>query len=81
MRRLTGWILFAAGAWMLISPQALLGLKELKWLYNYAFPGEALAGVLVLSAAYYLLDFKVDLKKTAKGHTVKRFLAPLRSTA
>ena len=66
MRRLWGWILFAVGTWMLISPQALLGLKELKWVYDYAFPGEALAGILVLSAAYYLLDFKVNLERGNK---------------
>jgi hypothetical protein len=66
MRKLWGWILFAAGAWMLISPQAILGLKELTWLYHYAFPGEALAGILVLSAAYYVLDFRVDLQKHSK---------------
>jgi hypothetical protein len=66
MRKLWGWILFAAGAWMLISPQALLSLKELKWLYNCAFPGEALAGILALSAAYYLLDFSVNLERGNK---------------
>jgi hypothetical protein len=28
-------------------------------MYRYAFPGEVLLGILVLSVAYYLIDFKV----------------------
>lgn len=69
MRKILGWILLLAGSWMLVSPQALLGLKELKWMYNYAFPGEVLLGILVVSIAYYLIDFKVDLEEAGKaGH-------------
>ncbi|MFZ5648159.1 MAG: hypothetical protein ACOY30_11135 [Bacillota bacterium] len=69
MRKVLGWILFAIGSWMLISPQALLGLKQLKWMYDYAFPGEVLIGVVVMCAAYYLLDVKIDLEKASKaGH-------------
>ena len=63
MRKPLGWVLFGIGAWMLISPQALLGLRELKWVYDYAFPGEALVGIILLSIAYYLLDWKVDLER------------------
>lgn len=58
MRKLTGWIIFAAGSWMLVSPQAQMGLKELKWMCDYAFSGEVLAGIPVLTLAYYLLDLK-----------------------
>ena len=50
-----GWILMAAGAWMLVSPQALLGLDELKWIHSYAFPGEVVLGALVMTAALSLL--------------------------
>jgi len=58
-----GSVLFIIGFWMFISPQSILGLKELKWMYQYAFPGEILVGSIVLSLAYYLIDFKVNWKK------------------
>ena len=43
---------------MVVSPQAALGLNQLKWMHNYAFRGEAVSGVLVISAALYLLNTK-----------------------
>ena len=58
MRKLLGWILFLAGGWMLVSPQALTGLEQLRWIHRYVFQGEVLAGVLVLALSYFLLDFK-----------------------
>ena len=58
MRTLLGWLAFLAGAWMLVSPQALMGLKELTWMHNYTFSGEVLLGIFVMAMAYYLLDFK-----------------------
>ena len=57
-RKIIGIILAAAGSWMLLSPQALTGIKYLKWMHDYAFPGEVLLGIVVLSLAYYCLDFK-----------------------
>lgn len=68
MRKIVGWVLLAVAAWMLISPQSLLGVTELKWMANYAFPGEVLLAIVVLAVAYWLLDFKVDLEKAAKEH-------------
>jgi hypothetical protein len=59
MRKLLGWILFLAGGWMLVSPQALMGLEQLRWIHRYVFQGEVLAGVLVLALSYFLLDFKL----------------------
>jgi Na+/H+-dicarboxylate symporter len=53
--RLIGWILMALGAWMIVSPQALLGLDQLKWMYKYAFPGEVLLGALVMTVSLQLL--------------------------
>ena len=53
--KVIGWILLGVGAWMIVSPQALLGLDQLKWMYRYAFPGEVLVGALVLSASLKLL--------------------------
>jgi hypothetical protein len=58
MRRFLGWVAFLAGSWMLISPQALIGLKELNWMHNYTFRGEVLLGIVVMAMAYYLLDLK-----------------------
>jgi hypothetical protein len=43
---------------MLVSPQALLGLPQLKWMYKYAFPGEVLIGIAVIAAGLYLIDLK-----------------------
>jgi Na+/H+-dicarboxylate symporter len=44
-----GWILLLAGGWMIVSPQSLLGLDQLKWMYRYAFPGEVLLGAVLTS--------------------------------
>ncbi len=56
--KIVGWILFAIGAWMMISPQAILGLDQLKWMAHYAFSGEMLLAIVVLMAAYYLIGLK-----------------------
>lgn len=57
MNKPLGYALLAAGSWMLLSPQSLTGLKYLKWMHDYAFPGEVLLGIAVLCAAYYCLAF------------------------
>lgn len=67
MRKIFGWIIFLAGSWMMVSPQALLGLKQLKWMYNYAFPGEVLLGVLVTCVGLYLLDIKLNSEDVKTG--------------
>jgi Na+/H+-dicarboxylate symporter len=56
LRKLAGWVLMVLGTWMLVSPQAVMGLNQLKWMHNYAFRGEVLLGVLVMSASLYLLN-------------------------
>jgi Na+/H+-dicarboxylate symporter len=53
--RLVGWALMAFSAWMIVSPQSLLGLDQLKWMYRYAFPGEVVLGALVMTLSLYLL--------------------------
>ena len=58
MLKVLGWLLFLVGAWMLICPQALTGLKALKWMDKYAFPGEVLLGIVVLAVALYFVDIK-----------------------
>jgi Na+/H+-dicarboxylate symporter len=56
LRALLGSILLAAGAWMLIAPQARLGLKQLQWMSNGTFRGEAILGILAISVSIYLLS-------------------------
>lgn len=53
--KVLGYLILLVGIWMMVSPQAILGLKELKWMANYAFPGEAFLGALVASAAFLLI--------------------------
>jgi hypothetical protein len=55
LSRLVGWILMAMGAWMIVSPQAVLGLDQLKWMYKYSFPGEVLLGALLMTGSLQLL--------------------------
>ncbi len=64
MRKLAGWVLFALGLWMMTSPQAGLGVEQLRWAASFAFPGEVLLGVVVLSAAYYLMGFGGNQEST-----------------
>jgi Na+/H+-dicarboxylate symporter len=58
LSRLAAWILMAAGAWMIVSPQAVLGLDQLKWMYKNAFPGEVLLGALLMTVSLQLLTPK-----------------------
>jgi hypothetical protein len=53
--RLMGWTLLIIGGWMIVSPQALLGIDLLKWMHKYAFTGEVLLGALVMSLSLQLL--------------------------
>ncbi len=55
-RRALGWITMLAAVWMLVSPQAILGLNQLKWTYRFAFPAEAILGSLLLSFSLYCLS-------------------------
>jgi hypothetical protein len=55
LQLVAGWLLMAAGVWMLVSPQALLGLDQLKWIYKYAFRGEAIVGAVVMTISLYFL--------------------------
>ena len=55
LSRLIGWGFLAVGAWMFVSPQAILGLDQLKWMSRYAFPGEVLLGALSFTIALQLL--------------------------
>ena len=52
---MVGWILIALGVWMIVSPQSLLGLDQLKWMYRFAFPGEVVLGALVTTVSLHFL--------------------------
>ena len=66
MAKVAGWALFVIGGWMLVSPQSITGLSELRWMYKYAFPGEVLLGIAVLVVAYYLIGM-APVKKPQKA--------------
>jgi Na+/H+-dicarboxylate symporter len=52
--RLVGVVASCAGLWMIIAPQARTGLPALRWLSNSVFPGEAVAGAVVLLAGLWM---------------------------
>lgn len=53
--KVPGWILLALGAWMIVSPQALLGLEQLRWMHRATFPGEVLLGAVLVAGSLVLL--------------------------
>ncbi len=55
MKKALGWTALLLGSLAFISPQANLGLAELKWLARGSFPGEILLGVVLLGIAYLLI--------------------------
>ena len=63
--KIFAWVLLLAGTWMLVSPQALLGLNQLKWMHNYAFAGEVTLGMLILSVSLYLLGGRKPADRAA----------------
>jgi Na+/H+-dicarboxylate symporter len=52
--RLLGVVASGAGLWMLIAPQARMGLPALRWMSTSVFPGEAIAGAVVLLVGLWL---------------------------
>ncbi|MBZ5643427.1 MAG: dicarboxylate/amino acid:cation symporter [Acidobacteriia bacterium] len=68
--KLLAWILLLAGTWMLVSPQALLGLNQLKWMHDYAFAGEVPLGMLILSVSLYLLGGRKKAESAAPQKTM-----------
>ncbi|WP_126425473.1 hypothetical protein [Brevibacillus marinus] len=51
-----GYLLLLIGIWMMVCPQANTGLSVLKWLSQYAFPGEAFLGAIVASLSFLFLN-------------------------
>jgi hypothetical protein len=52
--RLLGLVASGAGLWMLVAPQARMGLPALRWMSTSAFQGEAIVGALVLLAGVWM---------------------------
>jgi hypothetical protein len=52
--RAIGVVLALGGIWMLVAEQARIGLPALRWMSAATFPGEAVAGALVLVAGLTL---------------------------
>jgi Na+/H+-dicarboxylate symporter len=52
--RLLGIGTSAVGLWMLIAPQARMGLPALRWMSRSVFPGEALVGAVLLLVGLWL---------------------------
>jgi Na+/H+-dicarboxylate symporter len=52
--RFLGIVVSAAGLWMVVAPQARMGLPALRWMSNWAFQGEVIAGALMLLTGLWL---------------------------
>jgi hypothetical protein len=52
--RLLGIVASGIGLWMVVAPQARMGLPALRWMSTSVFPGEAFAGSFVLLAGLWL---------------------------
>jgi Na+/H+-dicarboxylate symporter len=52
--RLAGIVLSVAGLWMVVAPQARMGLPALRWMSSSVFPGEAVAGAIVLLGGLWM---------------------------
>ena len=52
--RLLGIVACGAGLWMLVAPQARIGLPALRWMSSSVFPGEAVAGAIVLLGGLWM---------------------------
>src|SRR5262245_47537438 len=48
--RTLGIVVLGAGLWMVIAPQARMGLPGLRWMSTSIFQGEAIVGAIVLLA-------------------------------
>ena len=63
--RLLGVVATVAGLWMVIAPQARMGLPALRWMSQSVFPGEAIAGAIVLLGGVWMSLGRRDTKETA----------------
>ncbi len=56
-----GLVIAAGGVWMIVSPQAKVGLAALRWMSRPSFAGEALVGAAVLLVGVTLLTRSVNV--------------------
>ena len=63
--RVLGASIAVAGVWMLVAKQARMGLPALRWMSEMTFPGEAVAGAIVLLAGVTLAGGRVDAATAA----------------
>jgi Na+/H+-dicarboxylate symporter len=63
--RVLGALIAVAGVWMLVAKQARMGLPALRWMSENTFPGEAVAGAIVLLAGLTLAGGRVDAASAA----------------
>jgi hypothetical protein len=52
--RLLGMVTSVVGLWMVVAPQARMGLPALRWMSRSVFPGEALVGAFSLLVGLWL---------------------------
>jgi hypothetical protein len=55
LSRPAGALVLLAGVLMMVTPQANLGLEQLRFLSHFTFPLEALLGAFLAAAGLYLL--------------------------
>jgi hypothetical protein len=55
LRKILGYVLLLVGLWMMVSPQATLGLEPLKWMSDSQFPLEAFLGALLAATSFLLI--------------------------
>lgn len=68
MKRGLAFITLILGAWGLISPEANLGLAQLRWVSHYVFPYETFAGMILLGLACYLVgEIPVDSTRSKQS--------------
>jgi Na+/H+-dicarboxylate symporter len=72
--RLLGGVAAAAGLWMVVAPQARMGLPALRWMSESAFEGEALAGALVLLAGLWM---SLGVRSSSDQRSTRQSAAPL----
>ena len=67
--RFLGIVASGAGLWMVVAPQARMGLPALRWMSTSVFPGEALVGAVVLLAGLWMWLGRREATGTVAGVT------------
>ena len=62
--RVVGILNVVAGVWMLVAKQARMGLPALRWMSEWTFRGESIAGAIVLLVGLTLAGGRADARAT-----------------